>query len=239
MKRLFALLLALLLLGAAAGYAETAGTSPDSPDALNSLDSQNPLKSPSSFDERCLDQYGQPTMYALTELTGPELVQLLEEQGYAWVEKDNTLRWFRREITLPDTTIPQFVTLQALDGYLTGIWSREEYDSAKGKGAVAAGQISYIMAGYRDPKNPDWGVLLGDVVQAFVNIEIEDRIDAKEFGAVFLKVKDASGKKYIISLTQDGGGRTGIQIDTDQSLATTKPPSSVEKQWKDTKKYFK
>ena len=224
MKRLFAFLAALMLLGAVAGFAETAGTS---------------LKSPSSFDERCLDQYGQPTMYALTELTGPELVQLLEEQGYEWVEKDNTLRWFRREITLPDTTIPQFVTLQALDGYLVDIWSRGDYDSAAEKGAVAAGQVSYIMAGYRDPDNPDWGVLLGDVVEAFVNIEIEDRIDGKEFGAVFLKVKDSSGRKYIITLTQDGGGRTGIQIDTDQSLATTKPPSSVEKQWKDTKKYFK
>jgi hypothetical protein len=196
-----------------------------------------PLKSPSSFDARCLDQYGQPTMFAITELTGPELVKLLEEQGYQWEEKDKILRRFKRRILPPGEQIPQFVTYSSSNGFYEDIWTREDYDRATEKGGTATGQVSYIMAGYGVP-GADWGVLMEDVVKAFVNIEIEDRVTTSEGNMTFLKVGDSAGRKYIVMLSEDGKARTGISIDTDKSLATTKPPSSVEKEWKGIKNVY-
>jgi hypothetical protein len=217
MKPYLAFLAALaVLFVAAAGYAE-----PESP------------KSHSSLNERCLDQYGQPTLYAITELTGPEFVLLLEEQGYKWQEKDEVLRNFKREILLPGETICQFVTIRSCDGYYSDIWPREKYDKATEKGGIAMGQVEYEAAGYG---SHDEGVNLEEAVEAFVNIEIEDRLLSEEYRAVFLKTKDSSGRKYIVSVTEIGPARLDIQIDTDKSLATNKPPSSVDKEWKALKK---
>ena len=216
MKRLCCILLALLLLVPAAVSAES-----------------DSLKSPSSFDDRCLDQYGQPTLYALTELTGPEFVQLLEEQGYSWEEKDEVLRSFKRELQLPTEKTIQFVSVCSSNGYYSDRWTREDYDLAAEKGGVAAGQTEYEVAGYG---SPDSGVILDDVISAIGNIEIEDRLLAEEYRAAFLKVKDSSGREYIVSVTEIGPARTDIQIDTDQSLATNNPPYTVEKEWKALKK---
>ena len=40
--------------------------------------SQGTSKSPAVSDSRCLDEYGNPTLFAITELTGPDLVALLD-----------------------------------------------------------------------------------------------------------------------------------------------------------------
>ena len=151
------------------------------------------LKSPSSFDERRLDQYGQPTMFAITELTGPELVKLLEEQGYLWEEKDEILRQFKRKLLPPGERISQFVTFKSSNGFYEGIWAREDYNRATEKGGAAAGQVSYIMAGYGIP-GADSGVIMDDVVKAFVNIETEDKVTADEVNMTFVKVKDSAGR---------------------------------------------
>lgn len=216
MKRLISVLAVLsLLLISATAYAENAGDS---------------LKSPSSFDEQCLDQYGQPTLYAVLELTGPEFVRLLEEQGYAWYEKDEILRGFRRTILLPGETISQIVKIRTSDEFYSDIWAREKYDSATEKGGAAAGQVIYEAAGYGT--GGDWGVVLEDVVGAFVNVDIVDQITDEDLRCVFLKVRDSSGREYIVTVTEDGKARSGIQIDSDISLATTTPATTVEKDWK-------
>lgn len=43
---------------------------------------------PVEFDDECTDRRGDVSVYALCELTGSELVELLEEQDYVWSSRD-------------------------------------------------------------------------------------------------------------------------------------------------------
>ena len=49
------------------------------------------------------------------------------------------------------------------------------------------------MAGYGIP-GADSGVIMEDVVKAFVNIETEDNVSADEVNMTFVKVKDSAGR---------------------------------------------
>ena len=113
MKKYLSLLLILMMALTLAACGESAKEStPDqtpaeTPKETSENTSETAGKSPSSFDEKCLDEYGNPTMYALTELTGPELVKLLEEQGYQWIDNDDVAEkwsWFERAVQLTKVT---------------------------------------------------------------------------------------------------------------------------------------
>lgn len=173
------------------------------------------VKAPSSFDGCCLDEFGNPTLYAVTELTGPELVTLLEEQGYEWEEKDEILRRFLRTILLPGETISQQVTLTASDKMYEDIWPRENYDNATDKGGVAVRQTNFIVAGYADPTG-EQDVILEDVIKAIVNIEIVDQYYREDVHATMLVVKDSRGMEYAVIVQSVGPGRTDITMNSEE-----------------------
>ena len=204
-------------------------------DAASGAESQTAIEttggsSSSSTDEKYLDVLGHPTLYAITELSGPELVTLLEEQGYEWEEKDETLKRFQRFVTLPGETIPQQVTFNASDKMYEDIWDREDYDSASEKGSVAAGQTNFIVAGYGDPTG-EKDVLFDDVIASVVNIELVDQYYREDIDAVLLIAKDASGKEYVVMLQAVGPARTDVAVFTDELFAANTPPSSIAEQW--------
>lgn len=45
------------------------------------------VEAPATLTEECLDEYGNPTMYAISELSGKDLVQVLKSQGFAYDSK--------------------------------------------------------------------------------------------------------------------------------------------------------
>ena len=175
-------------------------------------------KAPSSFDEKCLDAYGNPTMYALTELTGPEVVQLITEQGYEWIDNDAVAEqwsWFERAIQLSEDTAVQYVGFSACDEVAGDYnWERERYDAASGKGDIVAKELTMEVAGYTDGN----GVALSDLVNGIFNIEIVDIYYFDSGKSACVVVKDAAGKRYYADFTDVGPGRTSIAIDSEELI---------------------
>lgn len=89
------------------------------------------------FEDTCIDEHENVTLYALTELKGWELATLLDQQGYAWNEDINT--WMRPY---------DGASYAALKG--SGEYTIDDYNAAneKGGGILAFGFNN--VAGYKD-----------------------------------------------------------------------------------------
>ena len=233
-QRMTALLMIVILLSVFTAGCSGREPSPDEGAQASSTakteSSDAPADAPSSFDERCLDAQGFPTLYAMTELTGPEMVKLLEEQGYEWEAKDETLKRFLRKFKPEGETITQHCTFSASDGIYEKIWDREDYDKAADKGAVASMKTDHIVAGYADPAGKK-DVDLEDVIKAIVNIEIIDQYFREDIDAAMVIAKDSSGKEYAVLLQATGRARTEMETFTEEVFAASTPPSTIAEQW--------
>lgn len=89
------------------------------------------------FEDTCIDEHGNITLYALTELKGWELATLLDQQGYVWNEDIRT--WMR-----PDDGA-SYAALKK-----SGEYTIDDYNAAneKGGGILAFGFSN--VAGYKD-----------------------------------------------------------------------------------------
>ena len=89
------------------------------------------------FEDTCVDEHGNVTLYALTELKGWELATLLDQQGYVWNEDIRT--WMR-----PDDGA-SYAALKE-----SGEYTIDDYNAAneKGGGILAFGFSN--VAGYKD-----------------------------------------------------------------------------------------
>lgn len=92
------------------------------------------------FEDACIDEHGNVTLYALTELKGWELATLLDQQGYVWNEDIRT--WMR-----PDDGA-SYAALKE-----SGEYTIDDYNAAneKGGGILAFGFSN--VAGYKDAES--------------------------------------------------------------------------------------
>ncbi|MGX8715058.1 MAG: hypothetical protein ACSW8A_04840 [Lachnospiraceae bacterium] len=223
-KKLLVVLLAAVMVFMLAACGSKTSTEPEE----KTDTSEYTVRQPSSFDEKCLDEIGNPTLYAFTELTGPELIKLLEEQGYEWERKDDTLKRFKRKVMAEGTDEPQFVTVRESNGLDQDIWELEDFENAAGKGGAAVGQTVFVIAGYADPDD-GWNTKLDEVVKAIVNTEIVDQYMTDDAQAVLVITRDSSGKDYAVLITVSGGGRSEAVVYTDEVLANR--GSSIAAEW--------
>lgn len=221
-------LLALLLAAAMVFTLAACGSGTETESEEKTDTSEYTVRQPSSFDEKCLDEIGNPTLYAFTELTGPELIKLLDEQGYEWERKDETLKQFKRKVMLEGTESPQFATVRESNGLHEDIWELEDFENAGEKGGAAVGQTVFIVAGYGDPDD-EWNSKLDDVIKAIVNTEIIDQYMTDDAQAALVITRDSSGKDYAVLVTVSGGARSEVVVYTDEVLAAR--GSSVAAEW--------
>lgn len=75
---------------AGCGGGDSGGDAPDTP-------AETPEGQGSSFDEACTDENGIPTAYAFVNLTGEELSELLDENGFVYMKTDgHTMGWAKQ-----------------------------------------------------------------------------------------------------------------------------------------------
>ncbi len=169
-------------------------------------------------------------MYALTELTGPEIVKLLEQQGYVWHDSDASaeqLSWFEREVKLSENDPVQTVRFSACDEIVDeNTWERERYDQASEKGGVVSKELTLEIAGYQDGD----GVSLDELTEGFFNVEILDKYVFESGRTACVALKDSSGNRYFADFTDIGPGRTDIAIDSEELLIHEN--STLEEVWK-------
>ena len=223
------LLIVFLMIGMAFFTACGGGSDSAAEPAEEPQETVNIGRAPSSFDEKCLDEYGNPTMYALTELTGPEVVQLLEEQGYVWQDNDDVAErwsWFERASQLTADDQVQYLTFSASDeAFDEYCWERERYDEATEKGGVAAGEVTFMVIGYKDGDGVDLEALMNGVF----NTEVVDTYYYPDGKSACAIVKDASGKYYFVSYTDVGPGGADAAIDSEAVI--TAGGSTLEEEW--------
>lgn len=95
--------------------------------------------SSSGFDfvDDCIDEHGNITLYALTDLKGWQLQTLLDQQGYEWNGK--TCAWVR-----PEDGASFFAYKE------TGVFTESDYAAANEAGGAIVAVGSNIVAGYKD-----------------------------------------------------------------------------------------
>ena len=87
-----------------------------------------------------VDEHGNVTLYALISLTGPELTDLLQTQGYAW--NDSKTAWLRE---VDGATY--FALREA------GMYSLGDYSAATEKGGTAKAVSCNIVGGFKDAQS--------------------------------------------------------------------------------------
>ena len=91
------------------------------------------------FVSDCIDEHGNVTLYALTELKGWQLETLLDQQGYAW--DDDKYTWLRPEDGASFSAYKQ-----------TGFYTQETYNEMNEKGGAIVAMGFQVVAGYKDPQ---------------------------------------------------------------------------------------
>ena len=127
----------------AASASASESASSDSASADDASSASSDVASPSASSvaaDGTIDQHGNVSLYALIELTGPEVTELYENQGYVWNEKDQE---FKREA---DGAF--FFSLND-SGKLTA----DDYVAATDKGGVAIAATYNVVAGYKDAES--------------------------------------------------------------------------------------
>ena len=166
----------------------------------------NPTTATSAYPAECVDQYGNPTLYALTELSGPDLVGLLDEQGFEWkddgfVAKKGVKKGF----------------LNARDYDNDSQWQLEAYKQAAEPGGVAKMSVKFSVLGYVDTEG-DLTPRLEDAVAGIANIEVVKQQKIND-NATIAVVKDSRGKEYLVTILWTGYPTVEVELYTDESLA--------------------
>ena len=92
------------------------------------------------FADECIDEHGNITLYALTELKGWQVATLLDQQQYTWeYEMDNT--WTREFDGAAFRAIKE-----------TGAYTLDTYNEMNEKGGCIAAYAYSVVAGYPDAK---------------------------------------------------------------------------------------
>ena len=120
---------------AASQSASAAAASASSAAASTSASAASASASAASSDT--IDQYGNVTLYAAMELTGPEMTALLEKQQYEW--RADSLMWIHPY---------SGATFASVDK--NGGWKQENYAQATEKGAPASVVALNIVGGYEN-----------------------------------------------------------------------------------------
>lgn len=144
MKRLSAFsiclfIAALALCLCACGSSPSGGASASGDNAPAGTSAAEAESGGSDFADACVDEYGNISLYALTELDGPQLIALLEQQGYEWDDEQSA--WIRSE----DGAF--FVA-----GDDDGKYALERYDDMSAQGGPIAFESNNAVAGYEDPQ---------------------------------------------------------------------------------------
>lgn len=93
----------------------------------------------SSTPAEAIDDHQNISLYAIIEMTGPELADLLEKQGYVWNTAESL--WAR---TVDGA---RFVALKE-----TGTFDQAALEAATTKGGAAVAISSNVVAGFKDAK---------------------------------------------------------------------------------------
>lgn len=123
---------------ASSASASAASTSSSAAEASSASASSAASSSTSSqFAAETLDDHKNITLYAIMELTGPELTDLLQEQGYEWNSAKSA--WLR------EVDGATFFALKE-----TGQFTQADYQAATQKGGVAVAISCNIVGGWKD-----------------------------------------------------------------------------------------
>ncbi|MGN0262598.1 MAG: hypothetical protein ACI4B9_07165 [Eggerthellaceae bacterium] len=130
------------------------------------------------FEDTCIDEHGNVTLYALTELKGWELATLLDQQGYVWNEDIRT--WMRPEDGASYAALKE-----------SGEYAIDDYNAAneKGGGILAFGFSN--VAGYKDAES----ALAGNA-----QCVVEDSVFEGEDGAAI--IYGPSMKEYLVLISK-------------------------------------
>lgn len=91
------------------------------------------------FVDECIDEHGNISLYALTELKGWQVATLLDQQGYQW--SDSNAAWTRPEDGAAFAAVKE-----------TGPYTIDTYNEMNEKGGAIVAISTSVVAGYKDPQ---------------------------------------------------------------------------------------
>lgn len=148
----------------------------------------------SLFVPECLDGLGNPTLYALLELDGKQLQELLEADGFGWY--DEVTAWINANGAV----------FEGIDK--NGAMKRSDIDKLK-EGAVGSPALLMLsVKGYATPAAALEG--LG------ANVEIVERHD--DSSALFAVAHDANGEDHLVVITKTGDNEQTLLVYSDESV---------------------
>lgn len=199
----------------AASSSASAEASSSAHAALSAASQDASSSASSEFAAECVDEHGNITLYALTELTGVQLETLLTQQGYVWNEKNN---WVR------ETDGADFASVDE-----ENVVSRDAYAQMTEKGDAIRILAMNMVAGYESPE----AALRGNA-----KCSVEDSFFDGDAGiAIF---HGPSMKEYFAIITPSGENLATILVFSEESLSSgladkylgTEVGHSLQEAWK-------
>lgn len=169
---------------ATSASSESSSTGSASSSAASSSSSGNVA----AFDPACLDAAGNPTLYALFELSGSQLQSLLKADGFGWYEEITA--WMRANNTI----------FEMVDR--SGSVSRSDIDTYAVGAAGAPVVMVLSVEGYATPAAALDG--LG------ANVSIGRRYE--DDGAMFAVVSGSNGDQHLVLVTDTGNGEQTVLV---------------------------
>ena len=177
---------------AAASSAASAASSAASSSAAASASSTAPTR---AFDPACTDALGNPTLFALLELPGDDLQDLLEQQGFKW--SDDASTWISNKGAL----------FGALDA--GGNLAMRDIDRLPAGAADTAIILMLTSKGYASPADA--------FAQLAAQVTVEQ--EYSDEGAVFSVVSSQKGVRYFVVITDTGASEQTTLVYTEEAIA--------------------
>lgn len=149
-----------------------------------------------------LDEDGGITINALRGLTGPEVVELLKQQGYTWTG----IQW-------ENADNGDVLYVRGVDGKTL---KEDGYAAAKGKGDLAKGYVQIMTSAREIVMTPDDLVAVRDAMVQGFTVEDEWLVG---FGAYLYGVMvDDAGERYILTVIAYDEHTAEVDFSTDAYL---------------------
>ncbi|MBQ9041760.1 MAG: hypothetical protein IJ111_02985 [Eggerthellaceae bacterium] len=145
-----------------------------------------------------LDEHMNITLYALFELTGPELVDLLDSEGYVW--DDAKGGWFRQV----DGALIYAVTDN-------GQYAKTDYSAKTEKGSVASVITCNVVGGFKDAE----AALSGNA-----HCVIEDMYVDPSDGSAIAIVYGPSMKEYLVIAQQNSESTAELDVYSQEAVGS-------------------